>query len=652
MSSPRAAGRHGAHVLGAFAAGLFLAACSRAAPAALAPPVASYRIDASYDQPAQTLRGRQTLTWRNPTREAATDLYFHLYLNAFANSRSSFMRGVDDVWPDWARDHPDGWGYTTVTAIRIGGEDITARMQFVHPDDDNIDDRTVFRLPLPSPVRAGASVDVDVEFISKLPKVFARSGYAGPFAFVAQWFPKIGVYEAGAWNCHQYHATTEFFADFGTYDVTLTVPREGIVGATGLLRETRENPDGTRTLRFVAEDVHDFAWTYDPRFHVIEQSHGPTQLRLLLQPNHATQAPRYLAAVRTALDRYREWIGEYPYAQLTIVDPGAGGIRAGGMEYPMLITVGAPWWVPESVRLPEVLAIHEFGHQYWYGMLANNEFEEAWLDEGVNTYLEGKIMDAAYGPGSYLSVLGVRADGIALHRLRYLATAHTDPMTRYAWRFLDRSSYTATSYAKTALVLDTLERQVGEERLRRALAAYAQRWRFRHPRGRDFLATVEEALGEDLSWYFDQVVPETGVLDYAVTRVAVEEAHPPTGYPFVNGRPGDVVPPVPPAETQYRSEVVVERLGVVRMPVDVQIVFEDGSITAERWDGRERWRRFEFTGARRVEWAVIDPQLTQPLDVNRLNNSRMCDGGTRGIARLAGRWAVWFQNLVAAATGL
>ena len=640
-------------IRGVVAAVSILAVTQRAGAAPLTPRIANYRITASYNGREHTVVGHETLSWRNTTREPAADLYFHLYLNAFANSQSSFMRGVGDAGMEWQRRHPNGWGYIMINSIRIGTTDLTPRMQFVHPDDDNLDDRTVFRVPLDKPVRVGGSVEVDIDFVTKLPKIFARSGYAGPFAMVAQWFPKIGVYQDGAWNCHQYHATTEFFADFGVYDITLTVPGDGVVGASGVLQEHRQNADGTQTLHFVAEDVHDFAWAIDPRFRSIEATAASIRLRLLVQPNHAAQADRYIDAARASLQHYEERVGPYPYSQLTIVDPGPGGQRAGGMEYPTLITGGTAWWMPRGLRLPESVTVHEFGHQYWYGMVASNEFEEAWLDEGINSYVEGKIMDAANGPASYVDLFGLHLDSVTLQRWHYLMSAEHDPMTRYAWQFLDRTSYGAVTYSKTALVLDTLDRYLGNDRLRAALAVYFDRWRFRHPRGDDFLATLRQSVGEDLSWYFDQVVSNTGRLDYAVTRVTAEDATEFSGYAFRDGRVGGEAPPPPPdRQRRYRNEVVVERLGSVHMPVDVRIVFDDGTVTNEHWDGRDRWRRFEYTGNQRVEWAVVDPKQTMPLDFNRLNNSRMRESGTRGIVRISTRWGFWFQNLLYALTGL
>ncbi len=613
-----------------------------------APRIADYRITASYDAVTHTITGHEVLTWRNTSTEAAPDLYFHLYLNAFANNRSSFVRETGEQWADWLERHPHGWGYVQIKSLRAGGTELTDAMRFVHPDDDNIDDRSVCRVQLDRPLAPGGSLDIEIDFVAKLPKLVARSGYAGPFVMGAQWFPKIGVYEDGHWNCHQYHLTTEFFADFGSYDVSLTVPRDAVIGATGVLRET--HTDGTtQTVRFVAENVHDFAWTIDPRFQVVEKTADGVTLRLLVQPNHRAQAARFLDAAAAALHFYEQRFGPYPYPQLTLVDPGAGGLAAGGMEYPTLITLGTTWWMPRRLRLPEFVTVHEFGHQYWYGMLASNEFEEAWLDEGINSYVEGRIMDQLYGAGSYLNLFGIRADSTAIRRLQYLRAPQHDPLARPAWKFLDRSSYGAISYSKTALMLDTLATYVGDEALQHALAEYVDRWRFRHPRAGDLLASLNDSLGQDLGWYFDQTVRGTGVVDYAVTEVNAEEVHGNGGFALAGGEIGEEVVPQSPPERRYHNEVVVERLGSVELPVDVHITFDDGSVSSDHWDGHDRWKRFEYTGTQRVEWAVVD---APPLDVNWLNNSRMRDAGTRGIVRIAGRWGFWFQNVMYFLTGL
>jgi hypothetical protein len=213
-----------------------------------------------------------------------------------------------------------------------------------------------------------------------------------------------------------------------------------------------------------------------------------------------------------------------------------------------------------------------------------------------------------------------------------------DPATLAAWEFLDQRSYVAVTYDKTALALESLEGYVGEEPVLAGLRRYFERWRFRHPRGTDFFAAMDDTVGFDLAWFFDQTLRASGEVDYAVSRVTMAPMPPLAGL--------EIPPqPAPPADV-YESTVVLERLGDARLPVDVQVVFDDGSEARERWDGQARWRRFDYRGTHAVAHAVVDPEGKLPLDVNPLNDSRMRDPGTRGLVRLGLRWGFWFQNLL------
>ena len=624
------------------------AAAHAVAAAESAPRTASYTIDAVLNPDAHVVTGRAVVQWRNPSRTPADELYIHLYLNAFANNRTSLMTGMRDDAETFLERYSNPWGSIDVAAIRIGERDVTGQLEFVSPDDGNPDDRTLARLPLPHPVRPGEQIEVHFDFVARLPRLFMRAGQAAPFYFVAQWFPKIAVFKDGSWRAHQYHAASEFFADFGTYDVTLTVPRSYVLGYTGELRGERDNGDGTKTATVHAEDVHDFAWTADPRFRVIEDQINGVHVRLLVQPHHAAQAPRYLGALRAAMTRYADWFGPYPYPVLTVVDPGPGGLAAGGMEYPMLITVGTAWWIPDGLRIPEMVTVHEFGHQYWYGMVANDEVTEAWLDEGINSYVEGLIMDDTYGADrSYIDLLGIQAGSLPLDRFRYLAAGEWDPIDKPSFKMLDLESYDSTVYAKAALVLRTLDALLGDERLRSALRVYFDTWRFQHPSSRDWRASIDDQAVEDLAPLFSQLLDGTGVVDYAVARIDVHEVPP------LSPVPQDEVGAAPLAEEpRYRSEVVVERRGEVRMPVDIVVTYDDGSQTRETWDGLDRWYRIDVTGPRQAAYAVVDPDDKLPLDVDRLNNSRMREPETRGIIRLAGRAGLSLQGALLALSGL
>jgi len=626
------------------AVGAWIPLLALCAPAASGEPlssrIASYAIEAQLDADTHTVRGRQKLVWRNDTRVAAPDLHFHLYLNAFANNRTTFLRelvaasgpGVLDEWRD-------GWGAIALDGVRVAGEDLTARVEPIHPDDPNPDDRTVVRLPLPAPVPPGGQVEVEMEFTARLPKLLARTGYSGSFHFVAQWFPKLGVFRDGVWNCHQFHANSEFFADFGVYDVSLTTPDDYAVGATGVLREERENPDGTRTRRFVAEDVHDFAWTADPELRTQRREVEGLDVLLLCHEADCRSAERFFDSLAHAVRWFGEHIGPYPYPSFTIVVPPPFAGAAGGMEYPTLITALSPRWIPAFVRLPELVTVHEFGHQYWYGMVASNEFEEAWLDEGINSWCEGEIMSAAYGEREgLLDLPSLKIGSTAARRGAFMRAGGRDPATLPSWEFLDRRSYVGVSYDKTALALDSLAGYVGHDTVVDGLRRYFERWRFRQPRGGDFTSAMTDSAGFDLAWFFDQTLASSATVDYAVTRVSSQPAAAFAGI--------DVPPqPAPPADT-YLSTVVIERLGEARLPVGVEVVFDDGAETHEKWDGQARWRRFEYRGTQRVSHAEVDPDDALPLDVDPLNDSRMRDPGTRGLVRLGLRWGFWFQNLL------
>src|SRR4029077_919378 len=236
--------------------------------------VVTYSIEVSLDSATHKLTGVEQVTWRNPSSDQVTELRLHLYLNAFRNSRSTFMRESGGQLRDV--DMPEnGWGWIDLTKLALAdGTDLLKPAAYDAPDDGNEDDRTVIRVPLASPVGPGGEVRFTAAFTAQLPRVFARSGYAGDYHLVGQWFPKLGVYEpaglrgrqAGGWNCHQYHANSEFYADFGSFDVRITVPARFVVGATGRLQGKTPRPDGNVTWHYVQEDVHDFGWTADPSF--------------------------------------------------------------------------------------------------------------------------------------------------------------------------------------------------------------------------------------------------------------------------------------------------------------------------------------------------------------------------------------------------
>ncbi len=236
----------------------------------LSPRNANYTIDARLDPSTRTITARETIVWRNITRTTATELRFHVYWNAWKDVKSTWLRERAMSGADPGAGHRQGdWAKVDITSIRLTGPsagDLTASLRFIAPDDSNPDDATVMAVPLPQPVGPDGTATVELQWTAHVPRTFARTGAIGNFFFIAQWFPKVGVLQDEGWNCHQFHAGTEFFSDYGVYDVSLTVPQKWIVGATGIQRERRDNADGTTTHRYYQEDVHDFAWTTSPDY--------------------------------------------------------------------------------------------------------------------------------------------------------------------------------------------------------------------------------------------------------------------------------------------------------------------------------------------------------------------------------------------------
>jgi Peptidase family M1 domain len=599
--------------------------------------VVAYQIDARFDATKHTLDATEMLSYRNLTGKPQDTFPFHLYLNAFQPT-STFVREVRRDRPsfEWKDKYKASAEVKSLEVVGMG--DLTSQIKFIAPDDGNADDRTVFQVKLPRPIVPYESVQFKITFHDQFGEVFARTGYKGDFMMGAQWFPKVGVWWQGAWNCHQFHATTEFFADFGTFDVKLTLPQNEVVGASGVQLSEVNNSDGTRTLTFRGEDIHDFAWTAEPQYRVVEDyftgSMGRVKIRLLMQPGHMDQANRHMRITQETMKRFDQWYGPYPYKQITVVDPG--DLRAGGMEYPMLITADTTWWMPEGLRFVEVVVEHEFGHQYWYAMVATNEFEEAWLDEGINTYTECKILDDIFGRDrSQMDLWRLTESDIASQRNGYIAAADFDPMTRFAYQYANGSSYGNVTYGKTGTVLFTLEKVIGEETLKRALHTYFMRYRFTHPTKEDFLKTVEEVSGQNLRWFFDQAVYGTNILDYEIYSARSDRLD-----WYVKNPPKEKK-----GETPYRTMVLVHRKGDFIFPVDVLIKFDNGESVTEHWDGKDRWVRYTYDKKAKLVSAQIDPESAVLLDKDLFNNSYVVKEDTRARWKVINYWT-WFTQML------
>jgi hypothetical protein len=641
--------------------------------------IANYTMDVRLDPEARMITGWEILEWRNTTGRGQTEFPFHLYHNAWKNNRSTFAKENG-----WQLGRPNmsesDYGYTNVKRVVVldprGETDITPSFQYIHPDEANVEDQTVFQITTPRAVRPGETLRLRIEFETKQPFPIARTGAIRDYHFAAQWFPKIGVWWKDGWNCHQFHASTEFFANYGIYDVKITLPAEYIIGATGgIPKEVTDNADGTTTHRFYQEDVHDFTWVASPSLvrevrtfvhsdpdegERLDRHHPlrPVQVILLSQPHHQNLVERYFDATFKALRYYGEWYGEYPYETVTVVDP-ANNSRSGGMEYPTIFTGGGNMFAPKEAPSPESVTVHEFGHQFWYGLIGNNEFEEAWLDEGFNSYSQDRVMQIAWSPfkatryffggegaGTVVGIpyifSDIRLSRYSFGNLEIRRQGKNDVMARKGWEYYQ--SYGLNSYTKPALSLWQLEFAVGEEMMYRIMRTYHHRYRFKHPTSQDFIAVVNEVTGKDMNHFFRNTWFSSDLFDYKVESIVNRMIPGPAGI-FTNN--GTAVDPPADSDPSYECTVVIKREGEAVAPVDVLVVFQNGEEKREHWNGEYRWTRFVYRTSSPVQYAVVDPDRKIVMDVNYTNNSKVSRPPRfRSLAArsLGTRWLFWVQN--------
>lgn len=578
--------------------------------------VANYTLHARLDEQNHTISGKGKLRWVNRSNQPVRRLYFHLYLNAFKNEKTLFLRSPFVTARDEGR--LTDFGYIDVKSMRaaeLGNVDLWKQAKTHSPGD--ADDETDIEVPLPEAIDPGASLTLDFEFESKLPRVLARTGHADGFHMVAQWYPKIAKLEPdGSFAHFAFHPHAEFYADFGSYDVTLDVADGIIVGATGAQRSD-EHERGRRRVRFTADNVHDFAWCAWRGFAEETRRIGSTEVRLLYPPGHEANAARTLTALTDALPRIEGWLGAYPHGTLTVVHPPTAATAAGGMEYPTLITTGGPWWSAyDGTRVMDGLAIHELAHQWFQGMVATNEAEYPFLDEGLTSYVEQVVLEEQHGTASFGRVLGYDLDAAVLQRAAAARVALDDPMAQPAAAFSSFSSIGGLVYARTTTVLETLARVWGRNRVKQALGRYARAFRFRHPTPQDFESALEHSVGRQAAQVFRRAVFDRGFVDFAVEVPENARNRPPGGV-FRSGQGNGTQA----AAEGWSSRVILRRHGTLEIPVEVELRFADGRRTRRSWDGQGTWKAIDVVDSEPVVAAVVDPDQRVLLDQDLANNA-------------------------------
>jgi hypothetical protein len=552
----------------------------------------AYTIEARLDERAELLQGRARLHYTNRAPVTLDTLWFHQHLNAFRPNSAWASRELEYGQRRFQDLGPQEHAFERFSSVTVDGRTVT-------PFYPGAPDSTVVAIPLVTPLAPGATVVLTMDWSARPSTVPRRQGRAGRHYDFAQWYPRIAVYEDGAWQTQPLLPQGEFYGEFGTYDVTLEIADDQVIGATGVpisgepgwraapgSAEPLINRDfyagsapeplgfltgspasGQRRVHWRARDVHHFAWSADPSF-VLESGQTPRLgddggsigVHVLYRPTDQDWA-NGVALNRSiaALDWLQRLFGPYPWPQLT----NLRRLESGGTEFPMMMMNGSP---------SEGLIVHEMAHQYLHGILANNEWRDGWLDEGftdfvTNWYHEDQGRSDVWAAGLE-SVRGLER------------RANTYPIARPGAEFPDPATYSAMTYRKTGLIFRMLRDLVGEASMREILRTFFEQNRLQHVDEADLRRAVNQVTGENYDWFFEQWFHTTHTLDYAVGGTHQQR--------LPDGR--------------WLTRVDVLRLGQAWMPVRVQIGDQVRTLSE-----RDRRQTVEvITGTRPAE-AIIDP---------------------------------------------
>lgn len=573
----------------------------------LAPPpadTASYRWDVVLDPSAHTLEATGTVTFVNRSCAPLKELWVHLYLNAFKDDQSLFNRDPSGGFRganagDTGSTHVRSWRRTDGGR----GENLWENVD-LHgvPGDDR--DETDARLPLDAPLDPGETATFRVVFSSKLPEVVLRTGYAGSFHFAGQWFPKVAALaDDGTFVHFPFRRLSEFYADFGRYEVTLDAPEAFTFGAVGVRQESTIE-GGRRRERFLAEHVHDFAFAAWDQFVARDETIDGIAVHTLAPRGCETVVGRELAALRTAIPQFRARFGPYPYPQLTVVHPPAAADEAGGMEYPTLITTGGPCWTPSFLHTPELLTIHEFGHEYFYGLVATNEAAFPWLDEGINSYAQNSPLCAQFScASSFVDLPFLRVATEAIQGPPSNPFSADIPVGSPAANFPTGGHYSFLVYGRVPAILETFARLYGRDKVDTLLATWTRRFRFRHPSPEDFYALMGQIYPDSAVRAFRGAIDHRGSVDDALRSFRYRRV-----------------------DDGYRGFVTVARRGDLPLPTTVAVRLEDGSevrlpVAGDRPANDSASLQIPVATRARPTFATLDPDGAMLLDGDRSNDA-------------------------------
>jgi hypothetical protein len=553
-----------------------------------------YLLEATLDPERHVVHGSLQLHFTNHSRVPLQQLLFHLYLNAFRDRHSVFMR---ETGGELRGERAHGSGKIELENLRVAGEERLpdAQLELIPGDF------TQLALPLQKPLAPGESVLIETSFRSQLPPVFARSGYHNDFFAVAQWYPKLAKLEAdGHFESFPYHGLGEFYADFADYELRVRTPKEFVVAAGGSL--LREGPYGPKQVErlFKVQRVHDMAWFAAPNYLRTSERVGSSarssndvELVFMAPPGYELAQREHAQVVRAGLKHFAARFGAYPYKTLSVVIPPRGADGAAGMEYPTLIVTDGSWLpTPMAPSLSgAIVSAHELAHQWFYGLLASNEVLHPVLDEGLGEWATLDLLRSLYGPRDRLLFPYAPERFEIVRALVLNFYASTSPG-------LSAPSYTAAEYGtsvygRAALALESIRRVFGKARFDAALAAYTEQQRFGHPTPESLAAAFDQSYGPGFaSQVLRPLLFEGQSVDVRLTRVKTRSE-------------GD----------HFVTEVRARREGRVPLPCWIAVYDLRGKeLSRLRWSGDQAAAELVFDTQAPVARVVADPDRALLLD--------------------------------------
>ncbi|MFH2095503.1 MAG: M1 family metallopeptidase [Bacteroidota bacterium] len=537
----------------------------------------NFKIDVKLNDINHSLHASESIEYINNSPDTLYFIWFHLWPNAYKNKHTALARQqIELMQKKLFYSHENDRGYIDSLDFRADGKELIWEY-----DPDNID---ICKVYLGKPLLPGEKVIISTPFYVKIPTSdFSRLGHYGQSYQITQWFPKPAVYDRQGWHQMPYLDMGEFYSEFGSFEVSITLPENYVVGATGNLQDKTEivwldsiaaatakkknfmhgeiedfpvSSKRMKTLLYKESNIHDFAWFADKRFNVLKgqvtlQGSGKKVTTWVMFTNYEGRLwKNAIEYVNDAVLYYSKWYGDYAYSQCTAVE---GALSAGGgMEYPCITIIG---YSGNALSLEEVI-MHEVGHNWFYGILGSNEREHPWLDEGINTfsqlrYMQAKYPDIRFSQGYLDSPM---AEYLGVYNLPYQVQYEflywldgrrnlDQPCTLSSTEFY-ALDYFGVLYMKTAFIFNFLLHYLGEKEFDNIMQEYYRKWKFKHPQPEDLRKIFEEKSDKDLSWFFDDMLGSKKKVDYKITGIRKTE-NPDQPYEFTLKNAGRINSPVP-----------------------------------------------------------------------------------------------------------